>query len=290
MGVGVGVMALLYRLAPHLSAATGPASVVVKLASQHEPIRQVARGYRFYEREVGVYQHPGTGAVAALTRPATTPRHDPESDDFVAGHGGPVRSRACATRSTVARSTTPTAVVEPAGRAARAVVRQRAAARLPVHRAPQRSAVPAVPRPGHQGRLARVPRALRRPRARRPAPRRRAVVRDRPGPDGGDGQPPLDARPRRRAARQHLLRSLRARRATGMRIVDWQICYRNQGAFDLAYFLCQSLDRRGPPRPRVRDAAPLPRAPAGRRRAPTTASTSCSRTTAARCCSASATR
>jgi hypothetical protein len=57
IGVGIGVMALLYRLAPtYAPESAGPGSLIVKMASRHDETRAVAAGYRFYEREVNFYQ------------------------------------------------------------------------------------------------------------------------------------------------------------------------------------------------------------------------------------------
>ena len=82
IGLGVGVMALLYRLAPTYEGGDGPRTLVAKLGSQHEQTRQVARGYRFYEREVAIYRDLAPGLQ--LNPPhAYAARHDPESDDFI---------------------------------------------------------------------------------------------------------------------------------------------------------------------------------------------------------------
>ena len=85
VGVGIGVMALLYRCTPTWDgsspSADHPSSVVVKLASTHEPTRQVARGYRFYEREVAVYRDLA-GQLALRPPRHWYAGHDLDSDDF----------------------------------------------------------------------------------------------------------------------------------------------------------------------------------------------------------------
>lgn len=82
IGQGLGVMALLYRLTPRYDGGEGPATLVAKLGSQHEQTRQVARGYRFYEREVAIYRD--LADRLRLNPPhAYAARHDPDSDDFV---------------------------------------------------------------------------------------------------------------------------------------------------------------------------------------------------------------
>jgi hypothetical protein len=82
VGLGVGIMSVLFRITPTYSDGSGPASVIVKLAPPYEAVREVARGYRFYEREVNIYNEL---ADAVGFRP---PRcyygaHDVERDDFV---------------------------------------------------------------------------------------------------------------------------------------------------------------------------------------------------------------
>jgi hypothetical protein len=83
IGVGVGIMGLLYRIRLRYDRdGAGPATVVVKLPTDGPGARHVARVFRFYEKEIGFYRD-----LAART-PMTTPqcllaRHDLESDDFV---------------------------------------------------------------------------------------------------------------------------------------------------------------------------------------------------------------
>lgn len=83
IGMGIGIMGLLYRLSLHYDGdGAGPAVVVAKLASSDPQARHVSRVFRFYEKEVGFYRN-----FAALT-PIPTPAcyaadHNPETDDFV---------------------------------------------------------------------------------------------------------------------------------------------------------------------------------------------------------------
>lgn len=83
VGVGFGVMSLLFRLTPtYDEPGAGPDTVIVKLAPLHEETRQVARGYDFYRREVEVYRRLGDGI--GLRRPRLFfADHDEASDDFV---------------------------------------------------------------------------------------------------------------------------------------------------------------------------------------------------------------
>ena len=85
IGEGVGIMGLLYRvklLFSESSAKEVPQSVVIKVPSPHEQTRHIARAFMFYGKEIGFYRD------AAKDTPLDTPRcyaahHDPESDDFV---------------------------------------------------------------------------------------------------------------------------------------------------------------------------------------------------------------
>ena len=82
VGVGVGLMSLLFRLTPTYAAGTGPASVVVKFAPPYPQVREIAAGYHFYEREVAIYQT--LGAELALRPPRLYHAdHDPDTNDFV---------------------------------------------------------------------------------------------------------------------------------------------------------------------------------------------------------------
>jgi len=85
IGVGVGLLGLLYRLAVEYRGdrdQVGPPTVVVKLPVLIDATRQVSRAYRFYEKEVAFYR-----ALAADT-PLRTPQvyfgaHDLNTDNFV---------------------------------------------------------------------------------------------------------------------------------------------------------------------------------------------------------------
>tara|TARA_B110000014_G_scaffold3055_1_gene2381 strand:- start:4901 stop:5986 length:1086 start_codon:yes stop_codon:yes gene_type:complete len=85
IGEGVGIMGLLYRVKLSYSESSAkevPQSVVIKVPSPHEQTRHIARAFMFYGKEIGFYRD------AAKDTPLETPRcyaahHDPESDDFV---------------------------------------------------------------------------------------------------------------------------------------------------------------------------------------------------------------
>ena len=83
IGMGIGIMGLLYRLSLRYDGdGAGPASAVLKLASSDPLARHMSQVFRFYGKEVGFYRK-----FAALT-PIPTPvcyaaDHNPETDDFV---------------------------------------------------------------------------------------------------------------------------------------------------------------------------------------------------------------
>lgn len=82
IGMGIGIMGLLYRLSLRCDGeGAGPATVVLKLASNDPQARHMARIFRFYEKEVGFYRD-----FAPLTPIPTTAcyaaEYDPEADDF----------------------------------------------------------------------------------------------------------------------------------------------------------------------------------------------------------------
>jgi Phosphotransferase enzyme family len=84
IGVGVGFMGYLYRVTIDYGGAShdGPRQVIVKLPVEHDVTRQVARSYRFYEKEVQFYNT--LGSETPLNPPvAYAAIHDVESDDFV---------------------------------------------------------------------------------------------------------------------------------------------------------------------------------------------------------------
>ncbi len=83
IGLGVGIMGLLHRIRLRYDRdGGGPASVVAKLPTDGPGARHVARVFRFYEKEVGFYRDLAAGS------PMTTPQcflalHEAEADDFV---------------------------------------------------------------------------------------------------------------------------------------------------------------------------------------------------------------
>jgi hypothetical protein len=82
IGQGVGLMGLIHRLTPTYSGGTGPKSVVLKTPVQHDMTRFVARTFQLYSKEVAFYQ------TAAHASPMATPHcfvgaHDLDTDDFV---------------------------------------------------------------------------------------------------------------------------------------------------------------------------------------------------------------
>ncbi len=82
IGVGVGIMSLLFRLTPTYLSGSGPRSLVAKIAPPYEMIRMIAAGYRFYQTEVGMYRN--LSPELRLRPPALFfAAHDPDSDDFV---------------------------------------------------------------------------------------------------------------------------------------------------------------------------------------------------------------
>ena len=81
IGVGVGLMGLLYRLAITGDAGT-PASVIVKLPVLLDQTRHVALVYRFYEKEVAFYRQLAHESPVG-TAHAYCALHDSDSDNFV---------------------------------------------------------------------------------------------------------------------------------------------------------------------------------------------------------------
>lgn len=83
VGVGIGVMSVLYRATPtYADGASGPASVVVKLAPPLPQVREIASGYGFYRREVEVYRQLG-GEVGFRPPGVHRAEHEPSDDSFV---------------------------------------------------------------------------------------------------------------------------------------------------------------------------------------------------------------
>jgi hypothetical protein len=82
IGVGLGVMSLLFRLTPTYASGRGPSSLVAKIAPPYEMVRMIAAGYRFYETEVAIYSN--LSAELGMRPPALYfAAHNPDSDDFV---------------------------------------------------------------------------------------------------------------------------------------------------------------------------------------------------------------
>jgi len=82
IGVGIGVMSLLFRLTPTYVRGSGPSSLVAKIAPPYEMVRMIAAGYRFYETEVAIYRNLST--ELGMRPPALYyAAHNPDSDDFV---------------------------------------------------------------------------------------------------------------------------------------------------------------------------------------------------------------
>ncbi len=82
IGQGVGIMGLLHRLHPTYEGGDGPETLILKSPVVDEGTRFVARTFMFYGKEVAFYR------TAAADSPLVTPRcfaadHDPESDDFI---------------------------------------------------------------------------------------------------------------------------------------------------------------------------------------------------------------
>jgi Ecdysteroid kinase-like family len=67
IGEGVGMLGLLGRLSLEYSDGSGPASVIAKLASPHEPVLDLVQNFGFYEREVNFYQH-ANGNITNIPR------------------------------------------------------------------------------------------------------------------------------------------------------------------------------------------------------------------------------
>ncbi len=244
IGVGVGVMGLLHRVVPTYAEGTGPASLVIKLASQHEPIRQVARGYRFYEREVGVYQH--LAPELSLRSPTCHfAGHDPATDDFALVLEDLSSRRMC---DQVAGCPVEDAY-QVIGQLADVHAQWFLNPRLLDHPFIERPSDPPYPQYHAQSTKADWPVFLERFGDHVPTELHRIGERwSEIGPalmeETANHQWTLSHGDVRL---DNLFFGPAGPGDSGLRIVDWQISYRNQGAFDLAYFMCQSLtveDRR----------------------------------------------
>ena len=83
IGVGIGILALLWRLTvAYEPAGAGPATMVLKIPHTMAESRQIADAFRFYEREVRFYQEIGHRTPMA-TADCYVATFDPESGDFV---------------------------------------------------------------------------------------------------------------------------------------------------------------------------------------------------------------
>jgi hypothetical protein len=244
IGVGIGVMALLYRLTPTYADSPGPASVVVKLASQHEPIRQVARGYRFYEREVGVYT--SLASELSLRSPhCYHAAHDPEFDDFVVVMDDLSSDRVC----NQVEGCSPDDAFTVAETLAVHHAQWFGNERLLDFAFIESPADPPYPQYHAQATKADWPVFCERFADRVPADMRRVGERwYEIGPalmEESANHPWTLAHGDVRL--DNIFFGRDGEGGPDMSIVDWQICFRQTGAFDLAYFLCQSLtvdDRR----------------------------------------------
>lgn len=82
IGVGIGIMSLLFRVTPTYSEGEGPASLVAKIEPPYEQVRMIAAGYRFYETEVAMYREL-SGELGLRPPELYYAAHDPDSDEFV---------------------------------------------------------------------------------------------------------------------------------------------------------------------------------------------------------------
>ena len=82
IGAGVGIMGLLYRLHLDLDpAGCGPPTVVLKVPTNDPGARHVANTFRFYEKEIGFYRD-FADHTPMRTPAAYTAEYDPEADEF----------------------------------------------------------------------------------------------------------------------------------------------------------------------------------------------------------------
>jgi hypothetical protein len=245
IGVGIGVMGLLYRLTPTYEGAPGPATVVAKMASQHEQTRQVARGYRFYEREVAVYRE--LGPSLRLRPPhAYYVGHDLESDDFVllledlSGMRVASQIDGCTPEDALA------------------VVRSLAAHHADWWESDALGALPFLqspadpPYPQFHAQSTKEAWAVCREPFGDVIPRELHAVAER---WAELGPAMMESATERTATLVHgdvrldnvFFDDSSGEHGSTVSLVDWQIAFRNAGAFDVAYFLCQSMtveDRR----------------------------------------------
>jgi thiamine kinase-like enzyme len=235
IGVGIGVMALLHRVTPTYTDEPGPPSVVLKLASLHEPVRQIARGYHFYEREVGVYQH--LAPQLTIGSPACHfAAHDADSDDFVLVLEDLSDHRVC-DQVAGASAEDATLVVD---ELAKLHTQWFANERLADYPFIQRPCDPPYPQFQAQSTKADWPVFVERFGDRLPSAMRAVGERW-----YETGPAIMEHSRHQRWTLVHgdvRLDNIFFDDAAGtLRIVDWQIAYQNSPSFDLAYFLCQSL-------------------------------------------------
>jgi len=82
IGVGVGIMSLVFRLTPTYEGTKGPATLVVKIAPPWEQIRSIAAGYGFYRREVEIYRNL-TSRLGLRPPKCYYGEFNPETQEFV---------------------------------------------------------------------------------------------------------------------------------------------------------------------------------------------------------------
>jgi hypothetical protein len=82
IGVGIGILSLLFRLTRTYESGRGSSSLIAKIAPPNEIVRMIAAGYGFYGTEVAIYKNFST---ELKLRPPELyyAAHDTNSDDFV---------------------------------------------------------------------------------------------------------------------------------------------------------------------------------------------------------------
>jgi hypothetical protein len=235
IGVGLGVMALLYRITPtYAPASAGPRSIVIKMASRHNETRAVAAGYRFYEREASFYQR--LSDKTELRSPlAYHAAYDANSGDFVVVMEDLSAGRVCDQITGCS--------VEDALAVVTTLARHHGEwwnnPRLLDYQFIQSPADPPYPAFNAQSGsdawgpcLANIGHVI--PESLRFVGERWAEI----GPRIMELSPDL---PWTLTHGDLRLDNIFFGASGDFAVVDWQICFRNGGAFDLAYFLSQSL-------------------------------------------------
>lgn len=82
IGVGVGILSLLWRVAFDYAEGDGPATAILKVPHTVQGARETAHAFRFYAREVGFYTEVGHRTPLG-TADAYAAELDPETQDFV---------------------------------------------------------------------------------------------------------------------------------------------------------------------------------------------------------------